>query len=139
MDNVSSRTHICVACAACRTFLTWFDMSHCFHCGKKIVTPKKIMISLGMRDKENLEDYVESCRKAVQKHYTDWHTPIEILDTFFSDFGGNRLQFLAKSISDGLAMADEVVFMDDWHIYDGCLAEHFIATRYGIPCMYLHT
>jgi hypothetical protein len=40
---------------------------------------------------------------------------------------------------DGLALADEVVFMDDWEKYDGCRVEHFIAAQYGVPCVYLST
>jgi len=57
----------------------------------------------------------------------------------FSDFNGNRLQLLSKSIMEGLALANEVCFMDDWHNYDGCRAEHFIARLYGVPCVYLNT
>ena len=100
---------------------------------------KKIMISNGMRGKDNPEQYVEDCRAAVDEYYTNRGEVFERINTFFDDFDGNRLQFLGKSISEGLAIADEVVFMDDWHKYDGCLAEHFIAVRYGVPCVYLNS
>jgi len=98
---------------------------------------KKIMICNGLRGKQNSEQYVAKCRQAVHKYYADKNEPVEVIDTFFSDFNGNRLQFLGKSISDGLAIADEVVFMDDWQNYDGCAAEHFICERYGVPVLYL--
>jgi hypothetical protein len=95
------------------------------------------MVSNGMRGKTNVEQYIEKCRAAVDKYYTDKAEQFERINTFFADFNGSRLQFLGKSISEGLALADEVVFMDDWQNYDGCRSEHFIATQYGIPCVYL--
>jgi hypothetical protein len=60
----------------------------------------------------------------------------ELIDTYFAEFNGNRLQFLGKSISDGLALADVALFIGDWERYDGCRCEHFIAAQYKIPCLY---
>ena len=100
---------------------------------------KRIMVSNGLRGKENPKEYVERCRSAVDAYYSATGEAFERIDTFFTDFNGNRLQFLGKSISEGLALADEVVFMDDWEKYDGCRAEHFIAAQYGVPCVYLST
>ena len=100
---------------------------------------KKIMVSNGLRGKEDTKGYVDRCRKAVDTYYTEKSEDFERIDTFFADFDGNRLQFLGKSISEGLAIADEVVFMDDWEKYDGCRCEHFIATQYGVKCVYLST
>jgi len=104
-----------------------------------VINMKKIMVSNGMRGKENVEQYVEQCRKAVDAYYSAKGEPFERINTFFAGFDGNRLQFLGKSISEGLALADEVVFMDDWQTYDGCRTEHFIATQYGVPCVYLES
>jgi hypothetical protein len=98
---------------------------------------KKIMVSNGLRGKENVEQYIAECRAAVEKYYADKNEKIERINTFFADFNGNRLQFLGKSISEGIALADEVVFMDDWEKYDGCRCEHFIAAQYGVKCVYL--
>jgi hypothetical protein len=100
---------------------------------------KKIMVSNGMRGKENVEQYIEACRDAVDAYYIGKNESFERLNTFFADFDGNRIEFLGKSISEGLALADEVVFMDDWERYDGCRCEHFIATQYGLKCVYLNT
>ena len=100
---------------------------------------KKIMVSNGLRGKENVEQYIADCRAVVDKHYTERGEEFERINTFFADFDGNRLQFLGRSISEGLSICDEVVFMDDWEKYDGCRCEHFIATVYGVPCVYLHT
>jgi hypothetical protein len=60
----------------------------------------------------------------------------ELIETYFADFNGNRLQFLGKSISEGLALADVALFIGDWEHYDGCRCEHFIAVQYGVPCRY---
>ena len=98
---------------------------------------KRIMVSNGMRGKQNVEDYVEKCRDAVDAYYKTKGENYERINTFFADYDGNRLQFLGKSIFEGLAIADEVVFMDDWEKYDGCRSEHFIAVQYGVKCVYL--
>ena len=100
---------------------------------------KRIMVSNGLRGKEDPEAYVQRCRQAVDAYYMAKGEPFERIDTYFADFDGNRLQFLGKSISEGLALADEVVFMDDWETYDGCRSEHFIATQYGVKCVYLES
>ena len=98
---------------------------------------KVVMISNGLRGRENPQQYVEKCRAAVRKYYSSKPNEWRLLDTFFKDFDGNRLQFLGKSISEGLALADEIVFMDDWHNFDGCCVEHMIAVRYGLSIVYL--
>ena len=100
---------------------------------------KKIMISNGLRGKENPEKYVQKCREVVDEFYKSRGEEFERINTYFADFNGNRLQFLGKSISEGVAIADEVVFMDDWEKYDGCRCEHFIATQYGVKCVYLNS
>ena len=100
---------------------------------------KKIMVSNGLRGKASPEAYVEKCREAVDRHYTEKGEDFERINTYFAVYDGNRLQFLGRSISEGLAIADEVVFMDDWEKYDGCRCEHFIATQYGVPCVYLRS
>jgi len=99
----------------------------------------RVMISNGLRGKENPEQYVALCRKVTKDYYEKKGTPVELIDTYFSDFTGNRLQFLGKAIQNGLALADEVVFIDDWQNYDGCRCEHFIAAQYKVPCRYLET
>lgn len=100
---------------------------------------KRIMVSNGLRGKPDPEGYVKRCREAVDAYYAAKGESFERINTFFANFDGNRLQFLGKSISEGLALADEVVFMDDWEKYDGCRAEHFIATQYGVKCVYLES
>jgi hypothetical protein len=100
---------------------------------------KKVMISNGLRGKSDREAYVRQVREAVDRDllYRNEDATHERLDTFFKDFNGNRLQFLGKSISEGLALADVVYFMDDWHEYDGCVVEHLAAVRYGVAIRYL--
>ena len=61
---------------------------------------------------------------------------IELIDTFFPDFNGNRLEFLGKSILDGLAKADLALFIGKYKKYDGCAVEHTAAVRYGVRRLY---
>jgi hypothetical protein len=97
---------------------------------------KKVFISQPMRGKTAEQILADRDRAidTVKILFKGHH--IEIIDTFFNDFDGNRLQFLGKSIGEGLAIADIAVFVGDWQKYDGCRCEHFIAAQYGVPCMY---
>jgi hypothetical protein len=100
---------------------------------------KRIFISQPMRGKTN--DEIEKERYAsirfIERYVREMHKEdIELVDTFFKEFLGNRLQFLGKSIGEGLARCDIAVFIGDWNKYSGCLCEHFIASRYGIETLY---
>jgi hypothetical protein len=99
---------------------------------------KKIMISQGIRNNPYPMTYIDKCKKVVEAFY-EGKGEFVIINTFFPDFDGNRIKFLGKAIMEGLAEADEVVFMDDWETFDGCRCEHFIAAQYGIHCEYLST
>ena len=101
---------------------------------------KNVMVCCSMNGKPDAEHYWEKCKNAVSNYYlnTTQDETIRILDTFvMKDVDWNKIMFLGYSISKGLALADEVVFMDDWEKYNGCRCEHFIAVQYGIPCVYL--
>jgi hypothetical protein len=101
---------------------------------------KKIFISQPMRGKTNqeIENQKNSAIRFISRYVMErYHQEIEITDTFFKDFNGNRLQFLGKSISEGLANCDIAVFLGEWNKFDGCLCEHFIASRYNIEILYL--
>jgi hypothetical protein len=98
---------------------------------------KNVFISQPMRGKTPMEiesawEYAMFC---VRSHYKEDAVRI---DTFSKDFDGNRLEFLGKSIMEGLAKADVAVFVGDWQNYDGCRCEHFIASQYGVPCFYVN-
>jgi hypothetical protein len=98
---------------------------------------KKVFISQPMRGKtskmiEAVRNYARFC---VEAQYKD---EVTVIDTFFKDYSGNRLEFLGKAITEGLAKADVAVFVDDWQNYDGCRCEHFIATQYKVPCFYVN-
>jgi hypothetical protein len=96
---------------------------------------KNIFISQPMKGR-SVEGIKETRRKVIDALGYVYGKDVKILDTFFSDFTGNRLQFLGKSIMEGLALADIAVFVNDWEKYDGCRCEHFIATQYGVKCIY---
>jgi hypothetical protein len=96
---------------------------------------KKVFISQPMKGKT--DEQIERERSlAIQRVTESLGEEVEVIDTFFKDFNGNRLQFLGKSIMEGLARADIAVFVGDWEHYAGCLCEHYIAEQYGIPKFY---
>jgi hypothetical protein len=97
---------------------------------------KKIFISQPMRGKTN-EEILAERSIAVEKAKEKLGEDVEVIDTFFNNFNGNRLQFLGKSITERLAVADAAVFAGDWREYDGCKCENYIAKRYKVPCVYV--
>jgi hydroxymethylpyrimidine pyrophosphatase-like HAD family hydrolase len=105
----------------------------------------KVMLSQPMRDKtkEEILKTREMAIKWIKEKFPEDN--VEILDTYFQDFQpkaaeksiGYRLEFLGKSISDGLAKAHAIVFINNWKDYIGCASEEFIARKYGIPRFYI--
>jgi hypothetical protein len=97
---------------------------------------RRVFISQPMRGKTNGEIKRERDRalSLARGYYQD---DVELIDTFFEGFNGNRLEFLGKSVMEGLAKADVAVFVGDWQNYDGCRCEHFIAAQYKVPCHYV--
>lgn len=95
----------------------------------------KVFISQPMRGLSK-EAILQNRETAIDLVKAQYGSDIEIIDTYFKDFNGNRLEFLGKSILDGLAKADIALFIGEWEKFDGCRCEHFIATQYGLPCAY---
>ena len=106
---------------------------------------KKVMVTKGLRGRSNPEAYHKKCITAVEKYYAGIGQPIELTswrgvsNSFDGSTASKRLVGLAGTIAHEVAVADEIVFMDDWERYDGCVVEHLIAIRYGIPCLYLRS
>jgi len=104
---------------------------------------KKVMVTKGLRGKENPEAYHAKCIEAVRHFYAAKGQEVRITETnpvtntFDGSITQNRLFGLGNVIAAELAICDELVLMDDWQNYDGCRSEHFIAAQYGIPCVYL--
>lgn len=98
---------------------------------------KKIMISQGLGGITDLQNHIQKTRYAVLQHYISQNEPVEILETHFPEFTGNRVEFLGKSIQHGIALADEIVFVNEWINYDSCRCERFIADVYKIPYIVL--
>jgi hypothetical protein len=86
--------------------------------------------------KGKTEEEILSERYKAQEYLKKTIGEFELIDTYFMDFEGNRLQFLGKSILDGLALADVALFIGDWENFDGCRCEQFIAAQYKVPCLY---
>lgn len=91
---------------------------------------KKLFISQPMRGKTPAEILDERSRMIFQaeKMFPDG---IEVLDTYYKDFDGNRVEFLGRSIGD-LGKADVAIFAPGWEEYTGCRCEHTVCEEYGI-------
>jgi hypothetical protein len=100
----------------------------------------KVFISQPMRSKTPAEIQAERSEaiKAVHDLHFDKEDAqgYEILDSYFKDFDGNRVQFLGKSIS-LLGEADVVVFCRGWALTPGCRMEEMVAKEYEIERIYL--
>lgn len=96
----------------------------------------KVFISQPMRGKTE-KQILDEKNKAISSLTKLVREEVEIIDTYFKDFNGNRIEFLGKSILDGLGKCDVAVFLNGWDSADGCLCEHFVAVRYGVKCLYL--
>jgi hypothetical protein len=98
---------------------------------------KKIFISQPMRGKSDEEILRERnrltdiTRDIIKKRFDD---DIEVLDTFFEDFNGKALQFLAKGLM-VLAEADFAVFAPGWEDARGCKIEHECCVKFNIPLL----
>jgi hypothetical protein len=90
---------------------------------------KRVFISQPMRGKTDEEILAE--RKSLEASVKRWDPEAQIIDSYFADFNGNRLQFLAKSIGK-LAEADAAIFGKGWEKMSGCKVEHLCCEEYGI-------
>ena len=91
---------------------------------------KKIFISQPMRGKTSEEIRAER-EKAVEVIKAFVNDEVEVLDSYFDDFDGNPLEYLAKSI-ELLAKADVAYFAKGWEDARGCRIEHICAVEYTI-------
>ncbi len=91
---------------------------------------KKLFISQPMRGKTDEEILAERKNAiASAEHYLN--EEVEVIDSFFDDFNGRPLEFLAKSIA-LLATADIAYFAEGWENARGCKIERECAEKYGI-------
>jgi len=104
----------------------------------QVVGTVKVFISQPMRSRtaEEIRQEREKGIAWVAKQLSK--AQIEVIDTFFVDFDGNALQFLGKSIMEGLAKCDIALFIGDYAKYRGCAVEHEAAVRYGIHILHFN-
>ena len=91
---------------------------------------KKLFISQPMRGK-SAEEILKERKRMIAKAGEIVGDEIEVLDTYYQDFDGNRVSFLARSISD-LSKADVAIFAPGWEDFSGCRCEHAVCEEYGI-------
>ncbi len=102
---------------------------------------KKIFISqpvAGKSEEEILQTRENALVKVKDYVKRTMDDNFVLIDTYFSDFNGNPVEFLGKAISEGLAKADLCVFLPGWENTNGCRCEHFIATQYNVPKLYIN-
>ena len=92
---------------------------------------KKLFISQPMRGKTDVEIRTERERMIAYASEA-LGEDVEVLDTYYKDFNGSRVEFLGRSISD-LGKADVAIFAPGWDRFDGCRCEHTVCESYGIP------
>lgn len=91
---------------------------------------KKLFISQPMRGKTH-EEITAERERMIAYAVEAVNDEIEVLDTYYQDFDGNRVQFLGRSIID-LGKADVAIFAPGWEKFDGCRVEHTVCEAYGI-------
>lgn len=92
---------------------------------------KKLFISQPMRGKTPAE-ILEERRHMIFQAEKLFPDGIEVLDTYYKDFDGNRVEFLGRSIGD-LGKADVAIFAPGWENFTGCRCEHTVCQEYDIP------
>lgn len=91
----------------------------------------KLFISQPMRGKTP-EEIAAERERMIEQAAKLFPGEIEVLDTYYKDFDGNRVQFLGRSIGD-LGKADLAIFAPGWEDFTGCRCEHAICQEYNIP------
>lgn len=91
---------------------------------------KKLFISQPMKGKSE-EQIMQEREEAIEAAKVRIGEDVLVLDTYFADYDGKPLQFLAKSL-DLLAQADVAYFASGWQVARGCVIEHDCAIAYGI-------
>lgn len=96
----------------------------------------KVMISQPMRGLTDEE--IREGRKIVREYLEN--EGYEVIDTIFTEeppkTSDRAMWYLAKSI-EAMSEVDGVVFMKGWEDARGCVAEEYIARKYGKFCKYI--
>lgn len=92
---------------------------------------KKLFISQPMRGRSDAE-ILEERKHAVGHVQQLIGEEVQPLDTFFTDYDGEPLEFLGKSIM-MMAQADVVHFCTGWENARGCRVERSAAENYDVP------
>ena len=95
---------------------------------------KKVFVSQPMKGKTD-EEILAERKKLIGAAKKKLGENCVALDTFFTDFEGNALAFLGKSIS-ALSEADAAIFAPGWKQARGCVIEHMCAREYGVETFY---
>ncbi len=96
----------------------------------------KVMISQPMRGLT--DEQIREGRKIVTEYLEN--KGYEVIDTIFTEEppenSDRGMWYLAKSI-EAMSEVDGVIFMKGWEDARGCVAEEYIARKYGKFCKYI--
>lgn len=108
-----------------------------------------IMISNGLKGKENPKEYVTKCRDALEKWCRNKGICYNLLHSYRPDEFESavatmgevnaRIAMLGITTTNELAICDILVLVDDWYNYNGCCIEFEIARRYGKRIEFIST
>ena len=99
---------------------------------------KYVFISQPMKNKNYAQIFEERgpvIRKMMEEGYYTLGSVFDFKDPAPAYAQNQRVYYLAKAI-DILCRADKAYFMKGWEKADGCIIEHEICKRYGIPIEY---
>lgn len=95
---------------------------------------EKVFISVGMRGRDDkaIQADIDKAKKNILAFMPD----AEIVDNFVEapKDNQNRLYYLIESIKK-ISECDIVYFCPGYSNFDGCLIEHMVCDRYGIPTL----
>jgi hypothetical protein len=110
---------------------------------------KKIMLSNGLRGKENPDAYIQECRGALADYCIAHNIDYELLHSYKPSAYADsidargvqyaRIAMLGETITQELAECDILAMVDDWYNYDGCYVEFEVARRYGKEIIFVWT
>jgi hypothetical protein len=101
-------------------------------CDKEIVKAKESALY-------KFNKYLEHEYDKINEGKTKGLQEVPVVEVINTDYNGNAMQFLGKSISEGLALADTAIFLPGWSNARGCKIEHDIAIAYGVKTFYINT
>lgn len=103
--------------------------------GKSGLTATCVFVSQPMYGKT--DDEIKAVRREIGRKVSEQFAgSVCLLESFFDEYEGTALSYLAKSI-EFLSKADVAVFAEGWEKARGCVIQRMCCKKYGIPILNL--